>query len=185
MLTFTADINFDFFDQLKEEQVVEMRVPYVCKPHFAIDFGTTSKTIIINESVLEDMLKESKAKISLQDVSEVTTMILGHDGLERLNRFREYQEGWDFGTGSKLSLKSLSTMEYFINQFFSFPDTPSVFMNNDGNLSLGWEDTEGKRIELEFNPNSIGYYIESLDEEEEIVLDKTQIETLIQKLHRV
>lgn len=187
MFTFTADINFDYLDQLKQERVIEMRVPSFSRPQFAINSGTTSKTIIIpvNDNDLADVFKETRDNISLQDISEVTIMVLGHAGLERLNKFREYRDGWDLGKGRELSQKSLSTMEYFVNQFYSFHVTPSVFMSNEGNLLLGWEDTAGKRIELEFYPNAIGYYIETLDEEEEIVLDTTQIEILVQKLHQI
>jgi len=112
-------------------------------------------------------------------------MILSHDGLQRLHKFREYQDGWDFGHGNMLSLKSLSTMEYFVNQFYNFQVTPSIFMSHEGNLLLGWEDATGKKIEVEFYPDSIGYYIETLDEEEEITLDATQIATLVTKLHRI
>ncbi len=115
----------------------------------------------------------------------MTESLLGSAGVERLKKFMEYDAGWNFGGGFPLSRESLSKMEYFINQFFNFQVTPSVFMSNEGNLLLGWEDKTGKGIELEFFNDKIGYLIESIDEEDEITLDRKQIEILVNKLHQV
>lgn len=43
-------------------------------------------------------------------------------------------------------------------------------MTGDGNLSISWEDREGKIIELEFFPDKIEYYIE-IEEDEGVIND--------------
>lgn len=187
----THQVNTNYNDYLKElvpTQVVELRLqsnknplryPFVC--------GSTSDVKIkpiIDHNWTEREQDEPKS-VSFLDISKATEMVLGLDGVARLNNFREYEAGWNFGDGAPISPRSLSAMEYFINQFFSFQIIPSIFMSNDGNLLLGWEDSTGKQIELEFFEDSIGYFIESLDEENEIALNRDEISLLVDKLHQI
>lgn len=174
--------------ELKCKQVLEYRISASSKPYrYAFVGSTNSKVSIIpvSDRIWNSEFRIDEKGISFQDLGKVTKMVLGHEGVDRLNKFRQYEAGWNFGEGLSLSSKSLSTMEYFIDQSFSFKVSPSIFMSNEGNLLLGWEDNAGKKIELEFQDESIGYFIESLDEENEIVLDRKQIEALVNKLHQI
>jgi len=47
---------------------------------------------------------------------------------------------------------------------------PSLFFTLEGNLELGWEDRNGQAIEIEFYPDKIEYFIESLNEESSVAL---------------
>lgn len=186
MFSFPCDANFDYLKTVAQEHVLELRVTLSSNNSYVLGSGT-SKIIIesIGGYTWDDKLQAQKKDISFQEISKVTAKKLGCEGLDRLNKFREYQAGWDFGKGLPLSDESLTTMDYFLNQFSNFHANPSVFMNSTGNLLLGWEDKGGKRIELEFHADAIEYYIESLDEEERIVLDRNLIASLINKLHQI
>jgi len=186
----THQVNTNYNDYLKElmpTQVVELRLQK--NPlRYSFACGTTSDVKIIPIIVDHNWTEREQGgpkNVSILDISKATEMVLGLEGVERLNNFREYEAGWSFGDGAPISQKSLSAMEYFINQFFSFQIIPSIFMSNEGNLLLGWEDITGKQIELEFFEDSIGYFIESLDEENEIALNRDEISLLVDKLHQI
>lgn len=116
--------------------------------------------------------------VNTDQLSEKTATILGKNGLERFESFKNYSKGWDSGYGLPLSHKSIAVMEYFISQFSNFHGEPSLFLTPNGNLQLGWENTHGQIIELEFYPDKIEYYIESLDKEGKINLDKKNMDWL-------
>jgi len=99
------------------------------------------------------------------------TNIVGLNGLQRLKQFRKYDKGWEFGTGMPLSSRSLASFKLFCEQFSGrIQNEPSLFLTREGNLQLGWEDKGGHKIEFEFFPGRIEYYIEALDDEGEIAL---------------
>jgi len=181
MFSYPVDIDYDYLKELNSKPAIEYCMQQSTKP---IPFRVNTTSTIDIDNYIDEWLPKSNGSISLQDVSEVVAMILGDNGLARLNEFKSYKDGWDCGTGKGLGEQSLAHFEYFINQFIDFKVRPSVFMSKEGNLLLGWEDNLGKSIELEFYAESIGYYIESLDEENNISFDRNSIETLIQKLHQ-
>lgn len=99
------------------------------------------------------------------------TKIVGQNGLQRLKQFRKYDEGWEFGSGKPLSSRSLASFKLFCEQFSErIRNEASLFLTREGNLQLGWEDKGGGKIEFEFFPDRIEYYIEALDDEGEIAL---------------
>lgn len=104
-------------------------------------------------------------------LSKATITVIGENGKNRFNEFKEYQNGWYGGKGKKISKSSVFTFEQFIK---SLPElkraNPSIFLSLEGNLSLGWEDKNGLSIEVEFYPDKMEYFIESLDEESEVKL---------------
>lgn len=94
--------------------------------------------------------------------------VLGKNGIERYEDFKSYPDGWDNGVGARLSGRSTAVMETFFGVFSDFDTKPSLFLTRDGNLQLAWENSGGERIELEFYPDHIEYYIQSREEEGEI-----------------
>jgi len=120
--------------------------------------------------------------VNIDQLSEKTVTILGKNGLERFETFKKYSKGWDSGCGLPLSHRSVAVMEYFINQFSDFHSEPSLFLTPNGNLQLGWENTHGQVIELEFYPDKIEYYIEACEIEEKVNLDKKSMDWLISML---
>ncbi|MDQ3635694.1 MAG: hypothetical protein M3405_14470 [Acidobacteriota bacterium] len=92
--------------------------------------------------------------------------IFGENGKHRFDEFNSYEEGWYGGKGKKISQGSI----FFLKQFaYYLPELkqyrPSLFMTLEGNLSIGFEDRNGKSIEIEFFSNKAEYYLESLEEE--------------------
>lgn len=110
--------------------------------------------------------------------------IIGGNGLRRFEQFKEYDEGWEFGTGKPLSSDSIASFNLFCEQFSEpIPNEPSLFLTREGNLQLGWEDKEANKIEFEFFPDKIEYYIEALDDEG--VVELKDISQLFDKLKPV
>ena len=121
---------------------------------------------------------------SIDEPNEDIVKIIGENGIQRFEQFKKYSEGWDFGIGKPLSSYSVASFKLFCKHL-SEPilDEPSLFLTREGNLQLGWEDKEGIKIEIEFFPNKIEYYIEALDDEGEV--DLTHIFQLVDKLKSV
>lgn len=117
--------------------------------------------------------------VNIDQLSKKTATILGKNGLERFETFKKYSKEWDGGYSLPLSNRSIAVMEYFINQFSEFNNEPSLFLTPNGNLQLGWENTHGQVIELEFYPDKIEYYIEALEIEGKVNLDKNSMDWLI------
>lgn len=143
----------------------------------------TNSFVQIAKNVFEDLKKTNKIPIKNTDqLSPRTIKILGENGITRFEVFKKYSEGWDGGHALPLSHRSTAVMESFINQFFEFHKEPSLFLTPDGNLQLGWENSQGQSIELEFYPNKIEYYIERSSEEGQTSLEETNINWLISEL---
>ncbi len=101
------------------------------------------------------------------DVDLVIADRLGSAGLKRLNSFRSLKPGWDFGAGAAMSDVALFHAADFLKKA-TFPagvKPPSLFMNKEGNLELGWESSDDKRIYVEFSADAISVYRESSDTE--------------------
>jgi len=112
------------------------------------------------------------------------TKIIGATGLQRFEQFKKYGEGWEFGIGKPLSSGSIASFKLFCEQFSEpIPNEPSLFLTREGNLQLGWEDKEANKIEFEFFPDKIEYYIEALDDEG--VVEIKDVSQLFDKLKPV
>ncbi len=140
-----------------------------------------ASTIRLDESSLRPSIPPN---CSLHDIEPIVesddelgtsiTKIIGQSGLQRLKQFRKYDEGWEFGTGKPLSSRSLASFKLFCEQLSEqIQNEPSLFLTREGNLQLGWEGKGGDKIEFEFFPDRIEYYIEVLDDEGEIALTDT------------
>ena len=119
--------------------------------------------------VLANVAKLSKKAIS----------VLGTNGLRRFEIFRNYEKGWDGKFSFSLSNRSIAVMEYFINQFFDFKKEPSLFLTRNGNLQLGWENLFGQKVELEFFPGKIEFYVEAAEEEGQVDIYEGNVNWLI------
>lgn len=105
-------------------------------------------------------------KIDKVYLSEEVINIIGENGKNRFDEFITYPKGWYGGKGEKWSKGSVFFLEQFANylpelKFYK----PSLFMTLEGNFSLGFEDKQGKSIEIEFFSDRAEYYLESLEEE--------------------
>jgi hypothetical protein len=98
-------------------------------------------------------------------LSALAASILGDNGVARFEEFWSYEDGWDFGDGKVLSLKSISSLEAFFEQFAEFRRRPSLFLTQSGNLMLGWEDAANSTIELECTPDGYVLFLGATDEE--------------------
>lgn len=127
--------------------------------------------------------------VSTGRLSKKAENILGLDGVKRFEDFKKYHEGWDHGAGKSLSLKSVAVLDYFINQYSYFHSSPSIFFTREGNLQLGWEDSQGRAIEIEFYPDRIEYYLEGKGIESEIPVDveesKSGLNRLVNELNKL
>lgn len=109
--------------------------------------------------------------VSVDRLSKKVAKILGSSGVQRFEEFKMYHSGWDHGYGKSLSYKSVAVMESFLSMLSILDTEPSIFFTREGNLQLGWEDKEGKVIELEFFPDRIEYYLEGRSLESEVPVD--------------
>jgi hypothetical protein len=104
-------------------------------------------------------------------LSRVAIAIIGENGKRRFEEFRKYPNGWYGGKGKKISKLSVLNFERFVKEFPELKSfQPSLFFTLEGNLELGWEDKNGQSIEVEFYPDKVEYFIESLNEENSVVL---------------
>ncbi|HUE82312.1 MAG TPA: hypothetical protein VMM84_09365 [Pyrinomonadaceae bacterium] len=105
-------------------------------------------------------------------LSEAAVRVLGENGERRFQEFAEYETGWNMGQGKALSIRSVALLERFLHEVPELADcSPSLFLSSEGNLELGWEDDRGNVIEIEFGPDHISYYIESLSEDRSVPLE--------------
>lgn len=107
-------------------------------------------------------------------LSDETLSVLGENGLRRIEQFRSYPQGWYGGKGNQLSTHSIAILDSFVKRI---PElrlfAPSVFLSLSGFLSIGFEDKSGKQIEIEFFPDRIEYFAESLQEESFVGISKS------------
>lgn len=129
--------------------------------------------------------QQSIAIIPIDKLSPDVESLLDSNCKERIGLFQEYEEGWDLGIGKRLSPMSFAGFELFLRCFHSFHTEPSIFMTHDGYLQLSWEDSSGLPIEIEFTPDGLDCYIESLPYEETIQLNSDEIESLVEKIKNI
>jgi hypothetical protein len=92
---------------------------------------------------------------------------LGAKAWGRLYQFKHYYgPGWGEGTGRSLSPRSLELFYRFLASLtLREPCKPSIFLTDDGNLEMCWEDRLGKTVQVEFTPDGIDYFIEAEETE--------------------
>ena len=143
-----------------------------------------NSTNILNIVELETWLSATKSFsateyelyfVETETLGFQTKQVLGSNATKRFEFFKQYKSGWDAGRGLPLSPRSVAVMESFISFFSDFKKEPSLFLTLEGNLQLGWEDKDNRSIEIEFFPDRIEYYLESLDEEQAISLTYSEI----------
>lgn len=140
----------------------------------------------IDELFSDDVLCEKQIEIKpIDELSSDVTQIIDDNCRDRINIFREYEEGWDLGRGKQLSPASLAVFELFVRSFNSFQTDPSVFLTHDGYLQLAWEDSNGSDVEIDFLPDGLDCYIDSLDYEDVTPLLISDIESLVNKLKSI
>lgn len=112
------------------------------------------------------------------DREELLLNKLGKRGWGRLHYFRqEFSDRWGEGKEKPFSPKSQEALFHFL-EMIDWPEgiLPSLFLTPDGHLELAWEDSKGKRVQLEFGPQQTELYMES--EEKEVVLPNGSLSQL-------
>ncbi|TPQ39880.1 hypothetical protein [Cupriavidus pinatubonensis] len=103
-------------------------------------------------------------------LSMKTRRLIGEHGVGRFNRFKQLRAGWDAGRGLPLDVASVQTMESFVNALPFEPPQVALFMSAKGHPILNWLDQNGGAIELEFGEDSVNYYNETGELEEDFSL---------------
>lgn len=104
-------------------------------------------------------------------LSREAVAIIGTNGKRRFDDFKGYPNGWYGGKGKELSKGSIFVFEQFIKYLPELKSVrPSLFLTLEGNLSLGWKDKNTESVEVEFYPDKMDYFIESLDKESSVKL---------------
>lgn len=102
-------------------------------------------------------------------LSPEAVLLVGENGKHRFDEFKRFPKGWYGGRGREISKYSVAVFESFIKKI---PELrlfrPSLFLTIEGNISLGLEDKNQKNIEIEFYPDKVEYFVESLHEEASI-----------------
>jgi hypothetical protein len=129
---------------------------------------------------LSDELQESPAGVGIgvpdpseADREELVLKKIGVKGWGRLHHFRNYySQGWGEHGGKPLSPRALEAFYRFIEVLPpANGHKPRLFLTDDGNLELCWDDPEGKSIQVEFTASRIEYYIESTNREGHVGFD--------------
>jgi len=101
--------------------------------------------------------------------NQVIASKLGRNGFQRIQQFREYEPGWDFGRGQSMSEIAFSVLSAFLQQVkLPAGKQPSVFLTTAGHLELAWENESGAKVQAEFGPKDIGFYREDTGAEGEL-----------------
>jgi hypothetical protein len=107
------------------------------------------------------------------DIEQALLTKLGARGWGRIHHFRNhYNQPWGERRGEPLSPRALGLLTRFVAAA-TFPagGQPSVFLTDQGNLELCWEDATGAARQVEFKADGIDYYIEATSEEKSVGSD--------------
>ncbi len=87
---------------------------------------------------------------------------LGTRGWGRLLYFQRcYSQGWgENGKGQPLSPRSVEALFRFLEALPTSENKPSVFLTDEGNVELGWENSADAAVQVEFTPDGAEYFIE-------------------------
>jgi hypothetical protein len=98
------------------------------------------------------------------ELSDEAKQILGKTAVSRLEAFRKYRANWNGTEALPLSRHSISSLDAFLRMQRTFSTPPSLFLNEGGNLVLGWENWQGQSIEAEFDAERWTIYFADDDE---------------------
>lgn len=91
------------------------------------------------------------------------------------NTFKDVCEDYYGDYHEPFSLDSLKRLDKFLSNNIVFPENePSVFISCRGFLIIEYDKNDGSAVILEFNPDKLEYYIEDIDEEDEIGYDECE-----------
>jgi hypothetical protein len=153
-------------------------------PHFAQSSGKllAHNYYLLNSSLLSPRIGDHTNFVIMRvdHLGKATKEAIGEIGCARFDSFLTYEAGWNGGDAKPLSLESVAMIEVFVANFNNFATEPSLFLTQNGNLKLGWEDSTGGAIEVEFMPSAFKYYIERRDEEGSVKI--AEVNKLISKI---
>ena len=116
------------------------------------------------------------------ELSAETKETLGPVAVARLDLFRQYRRDWNGAGALPLSRQSIASLDSFVKMQRRFSTAPSVFLNDQGNLVLAWENGNGQSIEAEFTPDRLVVYFEDDDEKLYVPITPYSLELLAQRL---
>ncbi len=101
---------------------------------------------------------------------ELLIQKLGARGWVRLLQFsRFYGPGWGEGRNKQLSPKGQAAFLLFLKDVTFREDAdPSVFLTDEGELELAWEDANGHPVQLVFGRRGIRVFVESTGRDEPV-----------------
>lgn len=105
------------------------------------------------------------------DEQDLLIKKLGDRGWGRMLLFSKYYTP-DWGEGNRqVSPRAQAALLRFLEHvIFRDGADPSVFLSNDGELQVAWNDTSGKAVQLLFGPNTIEVFHEAKLREESLPL---------------
>lgn len=118
------------------------------------------------------------------DEQDLLIKKLGDRGWGRMLLFTKYYTP-NWGGGNKqVSPRAQAAMLRFL-EHVTFRDgaDPSVFLSNDGELQIAWNDSNGKAVQLLFGPNTIEVFHEAKHRDEPVPL--TDYEKLAREFSHV
>lgn len=121
----------------------------------------------------ETPVYDSWSTLLTVDDQDLISQKLGSRGYGRMLAFTQfYTTGW--GEGNKqVSPKGLSAFLRFLKQVtFREGADPSVFLSNDGELQVAWNDQDGQAIQLLFGPKSIEVFHEAKRRDESVAVEE-------------
>lgn len=110
--------------------------------------------------------------------------IIGEQGVRRIVEYRAYKDGWDKGRGRSMQAGSLRALADLAGYLPLLPSLPDVLLTHDGNLSLVFDDANGKSVELDLLPDGYYLYSEGLGDLER-EFDKSEKKELLALLKKI
>lgn len=126
---------------------------------------------VSSASTINRKYEKMEFQVAASDLLSSSAKLLGKNSYERFKRFSEYPDGWGGGKGKSVSPQSVAALQSFLSDGQAFSAEPSIFLRQDGNLQLAWEDAEGNAIELDFLPSRITFFHEKNEQESTFSLD--------------
>ena len=130
----------------------------------------------LTEELREPMGLAGIHRIAMDDLAVEQSLLakLGARGWGRIHHLRNhYNQPWGEGGGEPLSPRALDGLTRFVSAA-TFPSgrQPSVFLTDQGNLELSWEDARGLARQVEFTATGIDYFVAATGEEGSFGLDR-------------
>lgn len=127
----------------------------------------------LDKPLEETRTYDSWSTLLSADDQDIILQKLGPRGYGRMLAFTQfYTTGW--GEGNKqVSPRGLSAFLRFLKQVtFRKGADPSVFLSDDGELQVAWNDESGQAVQLLFGPKTIDVFHEAKRRDDSVALNE-------------